>query len=911
MIDINENFIVIKGQVKTREIDSIELSSSLGFYNVKFLQGSKIYRIKRNHVLWLKNPESLDPQSYHVYAKGMRCYNIVNLLLFTYGFNCYYHIEYASGTTDDYKGTDIILEKSCLAEEGAKNVFQYLTEVALNNGLKDEDGNILLYNLYTNTLFVDEEVCAAPYLSPERYKIKKYFVKDIILPFGCNNSQIKAVRNAFDSQISVIQGPPGTGKTQTILNIIANIIKQGKTVIVVSNNNSATTNVLEKLAKDKMDFFVAPLGRSENKSTFVEHQSKGRIYPTELYEWESDIIGSEEYLDELRNDIYNVQHAFTLQEKLAEKRLELSDVKKEWDHYKTNFGDYQEENTTICSSKIARIMIELQDDEQKSLWVRLTNWFRLWLYRIRYKADRSLIEGRTDINMHRLRVLFYKRKLKELEKDVDSLETQLDNIDVARLTNDIKVKSESYFKGCLYKKYCVNHTPFTITDESRLSMAKNVLDEFPVVLSTTFSSVNSLKGVVYDYLIMDEASQVSVETGVLALTCARNAIIVGDTKQLSNVVTQDSKNILDKIFSKYDINEGYNCSEKSFLQSILNIIPSVPQTLLREHYRCSPEIINFCNKQFYGGDLLVMTKDDGEDKHIYAVRTVKGNHSTNHVNIREIDVITKEVLPNIDCSKDDIGIIAPYNNQVDAINKSLGGEIEVATVHKFQGREKDIIIMSVVDDNITDFADDPSLLNVAVSRAKKKFYLVVTGNEQAQKGYITNLIDYIDYNSGTVTDSLIHSVYDLLYKQYDEEREQYLQDKDKVSEYDSENITYALIKDILNSEQKYGSLDVLCHYPMNILIRDFSPMSEEEKRYASNRMTHIDFLIYDKVGKKPMLAIEVDGWSYHKEGTAQADRDKLKNSILPKYGLKLIRLSTKGSDERIVIEDALTQLIKN
>ena len=219
--------------------------------------------------------------------------------------------------------------------------------------------------------------------------------------------------------------------------------------------------------------------------------------------------------------------------------------------------------------------------------------------------------------------------------------------------------------------------------------------------------------------------------------------------------------------------------------------------------------------------------------------------------------------------------------------------------------------MSVVDDNITDFADDPSLLNVAVSRAKKKFYLVVTGNEQAQKGYITNLIDYIDYNSGTVTDSLIHSVYDLLYKQYDEEREQYLQDKDKVSEYDSENITYALIKDILNSEQKYGSLDVLCHYPMNILIRDFSPMSEEEKRYASNRMTHIDFLIYDKVGKKPMLAIEVDGWSYHKEGTAQADRDKLKNSILPKYGLKLIRLSTKGSDERIVIEDALTQLIKN
>nr|WP_278511202.1 AAA domain-containing protein [Bacteroides nordii] len=45
--------------------------------------------------------------------------------------------------------------------------------------------------------------------------------------------------------------------------------------------------------------------------------------------------------------------------------------------------------------------------------------------------------------------------------------------------------------------------------------------------------------VVYDYLIMDEASQVSVETGALALSCAKNAIIVGDIMQLPNVVTKE------------------------------------------------------------------------------------------------------------------------------------------------------------------------------------------------------------------------------------------------------------------------------------------------------------------------------------------------------------------------------------
>ena len=73
----------------------------------------------------------------------------------------------------------------------------------------------------------------------------------MIFPFGGNASQFKAVENALSNQMSVIQGPPGTGKTQTILNIIANLLVRGKTVQVVSNNNSATQNVFEKLASPK------------------------------------------------------------------------------------------------------------------------------------------------------------------------------------------------------------------------------------------------------------------------------------------------------------------------------------------------------------------------------------------------------------------------------------------------------------------------------------------------------------------------------------------------------------------------------------------------------------------------------------------------------------------------------------
>mgnify|MGYP001225384274 CR=1 FL=1 len=84
---------------------------------------------------------------------------------------------------------------------------------------------------------------------------------------------------------------------------------------------------------------------------------------------------------------------------------------------------------------------------------------------------------------------------------------------------------------------------------------------------------------------------------------------------------------------------------------------------------------------------------------------------------------------------------------MNAIRQQLP-DIEVGTVHKFQGREKDVIIMSVVSNQINDFIDDPHLINVAVSRAKKKFYLVVTGNGKRRQ--VTSKISLIILTTITV-----------------------------------------------------------------------------------------------------------------------------------------------------------------
>ena len=56
-----------------------------------------------------------------------------------------------------------------------------------------------------------------------------------------------------------------------------------------------------------------------------------------------------------------------------------------------------------------------------------------------------------------------------------------------------------------------------------------------------------------------------------------------------------------------------------------------------------------------------------------------------------------------------MGSLTPYRDQVAALQSQLGGGIEAATVHKFQGREKDAIILTSVDNVITEFVDDPRM----------------------------------------------------------------------------------------------------------------------------------------------------------------------------------------------------------
>lgn len=98
----------------------------------------------------------------------------------------------------------------------------------------------------------------------------------------------------------------------------------------------------------------------------------------------------------------------------------------------------------------------------------------------------------------------------------------------------------------------------------------------------------------------------------------------------------------------------------------------------------------------------------------------------------------------------------------------------------------------------------------------------------------------------------------MLYQGYAEQRKAYLQKHKKVSEYDSENLMYSVIQEIL-SEESYSAIGCAVHVSLATMVKDYEPLTAEERRYARNPLTHVDFLLFNRMDKQPVLAIEMSG----------------------------------------------------
>lgn len=796
--------------------------------------------------------------------------------------------------------------RTAVSSDKAFNVFNYLKEIAETVGLKIEEGNNILARSYESISEITDDCVLTEFLNGSLSATNESSTNHDFFPFGFNLSQINAVNIAFSNTLSVIEGPPGTGKTQTILNIIANAVLNEQSIAVVSSNNSATKNVYEKLEKNGIEFIAALLGNSQNKKEFIDSQKE----IPDLSQFNLSENENARLKEKATALVTNLSENLDKKNELALLKLQVENIKTEYEHFKETNKEKVEITEVfkrdITAEKILQFWITIETFVTRR---KKIGFIRKLIFRLKYGIkDKSFYKNSFDEMIFICQSKYYQSKICELTEIIELLETALGNFAFDNKMKEYTETSMQLFKAELCKRYNKQkREPYTISELRNKSDV--FIKDYPVIMSTTYSLRQSLsEKIYYDYVIIDEASQVDLATGALALSCAKRVIIVGDIKQLPNVVDSDMQEKTDLVFNSYKLQNPYRYSNHSLLSSILELFPNVPRTLLREHYRCHPKIIEFCNKKFYDNQLIVHTEYKDKRQPLLVYKTAKGNHAREKMNQRQIDIIKEEIIPKEKLENVDLGIVTPYRNQTNALQKTFQKtSINADTVDKFQGRENEVIILSTVDNEISEFTDNPNRLNVAVSRAVEQLIVVVNGNENESDNNISDLIKYIEYNNFSLVQSELNSIFDLLYKGYEEERAKIISKSGKISEFDSENLMFGLIKQVL-AEDNFLKYDVLLHFPIRQLIKDFSKLDEQEVKYVSNSLTHLDFLIYNNLGKNPVLGIEVDGFEFHKDGTKQAERDKMKDKILEKYNFPILRFRTNESNEKEKLKNKLYEL---
>lgn len=894
--------ILLDGKEKTNEIKNVSMNEK--YYNIEFYNSEKKYNYNFSKVLIEKRTGILLIKENQIVLLNDIIFSNVDKIL-----------KYETKIRLIFKDKT---EK--IADASKLNIIE-------NNNLSTEN-EILKYfkDISKYVKMVDQKTGKEEYLLKEQYKdfsvqeksVLKYYLNGIakekketkrinIYPFNFNKSQKMAVENIYKNNISVIKGPPGTGKTQTILNIISNLVADNKTIAVVSGNNEATKNVKEKLDKNGYGFIVAELGNSDNVKEFFNNLSEININRFNKQKVNEDIYQN------LLETTNRLDKLLKLNNEENELKIKLNNYKLEQkyfeEYYKNQEIDDLDTNdlNKMNSSKIIDFLAYSRLAKEKNLQYKII-FNILLLLRFGKKAKKSK-------NMDYVLTLqrqFYISKIKEIEAKILNIEEQLKEENFNQLQEQHTEISKKIFESILYKKYKdMNYVP---SKNNYKSDFKKFTERFPVILSTTFSlRYCTPTGYLYDYVIIDESSQVDLLTACLALSCAKNVVIVGDERQLPQIVETSIKEKVEQISD-----EKYDYFSENILTSILKIYNGkIPIKRLREHYRCHPRIIEFCNQRYYEGELIPYENErhTKQKNPLYIYYPVPGNHmrtlnnmvEKGNYNQRELDILKNEILNgkilgNVD--RNDIGFTTPYRKQADKA-LSQNNEIESNTIHKYQGKEKRVMILSTVLDSSQNgkmrikFVDDPCMVNVAVSRAEEQFILIT--NEKLfskQSDEVKALIQYIKYNTldKNIINSQIVSVFDLLYKEYSPKLK-WLQSKlVHTSKYKSENIVETVLMKVLQSEKSKGLKYSSQVYLRNI-FKDLSRLTDEERRYVNNNAS-VDFIVYE-TDREPKFCIEVDSFAFHANKSEQLKKDRMKNSIFENFDLDLIRLST---DESQIIE---------
>lgn len=912
-MDITQYIILIRGQDKTSEVASFTRNYLNNKINIRYHGGFQSYAYNQANVRIFESPQMVDLNNKIAYIGDVPLYNPQCIL----NFGELIRIIEFNGKSCIVRSDEFYTVENSEGDAAAHQILEYLRDIAQYTTTGTEDSAFLRQELDRLT-FIHPESVLGRYLLQKPIERRPTELDRIMFPFSFNLSQKIALEQALTNSISVIEGPPGTGKTQTILNILANLVAvQGRSVAVVSNNNEAVKNVSEKLEKKQYHFLTAFLGKKDNQDAFFSNMPIPDVEGWDYSVAESELSGQIQKWNVRLTELMNQERT------KAKLEQELRAWKLEQEHFERYFSRQDVEEAvrlplfSRSPEKILDFLAETSVAEElhlaKGLFYRIKLLFKFGVLNVR-KLEQKEVPVLLSLQRK-----YYQLQIQKLEHRINQLSSALEQNSVERLKEMHQAASEKLFRTYLHRKYR-NSTVPAFTRRNYKVLFSEFIKAYPILLSTTHALRRSIpQNYLLDYVIIDESSQVDLITGVLAFSCCRNVVIVGDLKQLPQITDQKIKSWI----RTAPLGREYDYFANSILSSLMAVYGGkLPAVTLREHYRCHPQIIEFCNQKYYNGALIAYTKPKSEECPLILYKTVEGNHmrrvtrgtSKGVYNQREIDVIVNEILKNpyLEGRYEDIGIVTPYRKQADQMAGEVGPSIESDTVHKYQGREKNTIIMSTVLDSSWDgqrgiaFIDDPQMINVAVSRAIDKFVLVTDHDLFFKRGeHIGDLIRYMQYSTldENEVESRIVSVFDLLYQRYSAKLLPLRAKMNPKASYQSEEALRLLLEEILEQPEysRYGYTQGVL---LQNLLNDTELLTEDEAVFVGNRAS-LDFVVFYQQDKSCIFAIEVDGFAFHENQPEQLRRDAMKDNILKKYNLPLLRLATNGSEEREKIEKML------
>lgn len=509
---------------------------------------------------------------------------------------------------------------------------------------------------------------------------------------GLSAEQNRALRNAFTYDVSLLQGPPGTGKSYALA-VLATVLASLNKSVLITAHTDAALDVIQNQLTDALQVdrsLLVRFGKGQRQGRFAQQVAR-------LMNQAKANDANDEVLSEYEDLV-------ALHQAVEKSRQYIAD----------DIAAYPIPSPALLAGS-------------GGLGERVKRWF---FWRRKHRATGSLVSRIEDLH----------QQIESHQRSIGAVATavlkQRFQRTVARDTQTWSRQTQairnSSVRGGAEALKAEGDRPVPMQSGLGIWLVK--LEDIP---DSTYGD--------FDWVIIDEATQVNLASAIPAMAKAKSLVVAGDPRQLRHVSflsnEQESRILSELELSPEEVAPFRKMSLFDFTeQNLMNAGTPKAVSLLDEHYRSIPPLMRFNSEQFYNNDVQVLTGLHSDEGHALNLSWQQVNgRRIDKVNQAEVDAIVQQVKQTVEqqatTEKESLGVLSFFTDQTEALKRALLSELSVQQVRdhrlkigtpfSFQGAERDHMFISCGVDvdahpGTWNYLNRPDVFNVATSRARTK-----------------------------------------------------------------------------------------------------------------------------------------------------------------------------------------------